>query len=46
MEETIKKHEAFQFLVKKRASNTERKISRFESFNQSGGTSNLNTGLA
>ena len=31
MEETIKKHEAFQFLVKKRAANTERKISRIES---------------
>ena len=31
MEETIKKHEAFQFLVKKRATNTERKMSRFES---------------
>ena len=33
MDETIKKHEAFQFLVKKRSSNTERKISRIESLN-------------
>ena len=33
MDETIKKHEAFQFLVKRRSSNTERKISRIESLN-------------
>ena len=30
MEDTMKKHEAFQFLVKRRAANTERKISRKE----------------
>ena len=31
MEESMKKHEAFQFLVKRRSANTERKISRKES---------------
>ena len=30
MEESMKKHEAFQFLVKRRVANTERKISRKE----------------
>ena len=45
MEETIKKHEAFQFLVKKRAANTERKISRFENLIQSAETPDLKTGL-